>query len=155
MSNCDKLDIYHLLIKKIECLEFFHEKGEFYCQSTDIWKENRYNRYLVYYSPRIINSIKHNNSFEITYYDDIYFALIQLFIEVTGYELPVYYRTNGFWLRVLIDNLTGDEDMKKAIISILLKCTKLSADKEILSVLDIKNMPEYRCIIGNIENKQG
>lgn len=154
MSSNNQFDIYNLLIEKIKSLELCHKKGEFYCQSTDIWNEHRYNRYLVYYSPRIINCMKHNNSFEITYYDDIYFALIQLFVEFTGYELPVYYRSNGLWLRVLCDNLTGDSEMRKAMLSIMLKCTKSTANKEITSIMDIINMSEYQYIICNIKNKQ-
>lgn len=151
----DKSEVYLLLIKKLNVVEKCHKKGTFYCEKAEIWKEHRYNRNMVYYAPRIIDSIKQNNSFEVTCYDDIYFALIEFFIEFTGYDLPAHYRTNQLWLVVLNKKLPKDAEMKKALNSLLLKCTKINADKMISNVIDIKNMPEYQFILHNNTNKQG
>ncbi|MDE6026290.1 MAG: hypothetical protein K2G45_12670 [Lachnospiraceae bacterium] len=90
--------------------------------------------------------MKENKKYSTTYYDDIYFALIETYVEITGYVPQPYFRVNQMWLKILNNNLPDDKEKKKALSILYLKCTAKNAEYMINGIDDIRKLREYKVL---------
>lgn len=134
-------------VNKMNIIEQMHKEGKLYCVTRSIWNEKRYHSNLVYYSDRLKEQIFNNQEMEITYYDDIYYALIETYIDITGYKLRSMFQLNKSWLIMLDRKLICEEAKKKAFIKIFIRSVLRNSGQDINDIEDIKKLDEYKILI--------
>ena len=148
MDAIKHVDLMEYFSNKLRLLILLHQKGEIYCLGRSVWREQNLYSNRVYYSPQLWEKMMSHQNLQISFYDDLYYLMIETYVEITGYTPPPYFRMNLAWEKKLVKCLTGcDEKKIRAMVSLYLKCTSLKGEEIIKTVEDLVGMEEYHEIM--------
>lgn len=148
MDAINHKDFIAYFSNKLRVLIVLHQEGKTYCLGRSVWREQNLYSNRVYYSPQLWEKMINHQNLEISFYDDLYYLMIETYVEITGYTPPPYFRMNMAWEKKLVRCLAScDEKKIRAIVSLYLKCTSINGKQIIESMEDLVEMKEYHEIM--------
>ncbi len=82
---------------------------------------------------------------------DMYYFMVQFYEQVTGGKPEVNFQMNNRTVIKLMECLDIDDDRKKAIAWLFVRCTAVSESRRIRNASEFKNTEAYRLLIKNLK----